>query len=55
VNFLHEHSETARKYQFVRIFEQFQKSLINELDYQREVANLWMASSTPIPTREMYF
>jgi len=40
VGFLNKHSETARRYQFVKIFEEFQKTLISELDYNREAANL---------------
>ncbi len=39
-NFLDEHFKTARKYQFRKIFEEFQRTLIHELDYTREAASM---------------
>jgi ubiquinone biosynthesis protein len=39
-DFLDQHTKTGRRYQILRIFEEFQKTLIYELDYQREAANL---------------
>ena len=38
--FFEEHTKMGRRYQFQKIFEEFQKTLINELDYLREAANL---------------
>lgn len=38
--FFHEHTKVGRRYQFVKIFDEFQKTLISELDYVREAANL---------------
>lgn len=40
VTFFHKHTRMGRRYQFVNIFEEFQKTLISELDYLREAANL---------------
>jgi ubiquinone biosynthesis protein len=40
VCFLHQHTEFGRRYQLQKIFEEFRRSLIQELDYQREAANL---------------
>ena len=39
-NFFHEHTKVARRYQFKKILEEFQRSLVHELDYQREAANM---------------
>lgn len=39
-DFLHDHSKTARRYQFKKILEEFQKTLTDELDYLREAANM---------------
>ncbi|MDQ6630178.1 MAG: AarF/UbiB family protein [Verrucomicrobiota bacterium] len=39
-SFFDKHSEVARRYQLVKIFEEFQRTLISELDYHREAANL---------------
>jgi predicted unusual protein kinase regulating ubiquinone biosynthesis (AarF/ABC1/UbiB family) len=38
--FFEKHTKVGRRYQFAKIFEEFQKTLIKELDYQREAANL---------------
>ncbi|MEO7299522.1 MAG: AarF/UbiB family protein [Verrucomicrobiota bacterium] len=38
--FFEDHTEMGRRYQFAKIFEEFQKTLISELDYTREAANL---------------
>jgi ubiquinone biosynthesis protein len=38
--FLDKHTKVGRRYQVLKIFEEFQKTLIYELDYQREAANL---------------
>jgi ubiquinone biosynthesis protein len=38
--FLEQHSKAARRYQFRKIFEEFQKTIINELDYKREAGNM---------------
>lgn len=40
LEFLDVHSEMARRYQFLKIFEEFQQTLLRELDYHREAANL---------------
>lgn len=39
-SFLNEHTKVARRYQFSKIFEEFQKTLIYELDYTREAASM---------------
>jgi ubiquinone biosynthesis protein len=39
-DFFEKHTKVGRRYQFAKIFDEFQKTLINELDYQREAANL---------------
>ena len=38
--FFDQHTQMGQRYQFRKIFEEFQKTLINELDYMREAANL---------------
>jgi ubiquinone biosynthesis protein len=40
IEFLDDHSEAARQYQFRKIFDEFQRTLIQELDYLREVSNM---------------
>lgn len=40
VEFLNQHTRLARRYQFDKILEEFQRTLLHELDYQREAANL---------------
>jgi predicted unusual protein kinase regulating ubiquinone biosynthesis (AarF/ABC1/UbiB family) len=40
ITFLEKHSATARQYQFWKVFDEFQKTLITELDYLKEQANL---------------
>lgn len=35
-----EHTKSGRRYQVLKVFEEFQKTLISELDYHREAANL---------------
>ena len=40
VGFFDKHTKMGRRYQFVKIFEEFQKTLISELDYLREAGNL---------------
>jgi len=42
VEFLKGHTKIARRYQFDKILEEFQRTLLHELDYQREAANLRM-------------
>lgn len=42
VEFLKGHTRLARRYQFDKILEEFQRTLLHELDYQREAANLRM-------------
>ncbi|MBA4146977.1 MAG: AarF/ABC1/UbiB kinase family protein [Verrucomicrobia bacterium] len=39
-SFMDEHFKVARRYQFSKIFEEFQKTLIRELDYSREAASM---------------
>lgn len=39
-SFLDEHFKTARRYQFRKVFEEFQKTLIHELDYTREATSM---------------
>jgi ubiquinone biosynthesis protein len=39
-----EHTKSGRRYQVTKIFEEFRKTLINELDYQKEAANLTQLS-----------
>ncbi len=39
-NFFDEHTEMGRRYQFVKILAEFKTTLLHELDYQREAANL---------------
>lgn len=38
--FADEHTEIGRRHRFLEILEQFRKTLVQELDYQREAANL---------------
>ncbi len=38
--FFEKHTKMGRRYQFAKIFDEFQKTLISELDYSREAANL---------------
>jgi predicted unusual protein kinase regulating ubiquinone biosynthesis (AarF/ABC1/UbiB family) len=38
--FADEHTEIGRRHRFLEILEQFRKSLVEELDYQREASNL---------------
>lgn len=38
--FVDEHTEVGRRHRFLDILEQFRKTLVQELDYQREAANL---------------
>src|SRR4051812_19988522 len=38
--FFERHTKFGRQYQLVRVLEEFQKTLMHELDYQREAANL---------------
>lgn len=38
--FFETHTQVGKRYQFLRVFEQFRKTLIHELDYQREAANM---------------
>jgi len=38
--FADEHTQLGRQHRFLEILEQFRKSLVDELDYQREAANL---------------
>lgn len=38
--FMDEHTEIGRRHRFLEILEQFRKTLTDELDYQREAANL---------------
>jgi predicted unusual protein kinase regulating ubiquinone biosynthesis (AarF/ABC1/UbiB family) len=40
VEFLKGHTTLARRYQFDKVLEEFQRTLLHELDYQREAANL---------------
>jgi ubiquinone biosynthesis protein len=35
-----EHTNTGRRFQIQKIFEEFRRTLINELDYQKEAANM---------------
>ena len=42
VEFLKKHTKLVRRYQFDKILEEFQRTLLHELDYQREAANLRM-------------
>jgi predicted unusual protein kinase regulating ubiquinone biosynthesis (AarF/ABC1/UbiB family) len=35
-----EHTKSGRRYQVQKIFDEFRKTLINELDYQKEAANM---------------
>ncbi len=39
-SFFQENTKVGRRYQFAKIFDEFQKTLIHELDYLREAANL---------------
>ncbi|MEO5803453.1 MAG: AarF/UbiB family protein [Verrucomicrobiota bacterium] len=39
-DFFEKHTKMGRRYQFAKIFDEFQKSLIQELDYLREAGNL---------------
>lgn len=38
--FFETHTQIGKRYQVLRVFEQFRKTLIHELDYQREAANM---------------
>jgi len=38
--FLERHTQAGRRYQFLRVLEEFRHSLLQELDYEREAANL---------------
>ncbi len=38
--FFDEHTKMGRQYQFAKIFDEFQRTLIQEVDYQREAGNL---------------
>lgn len=38
--FLERHTKTGKRYQFLRVLEEFKHTLLQELDYQREAANL---------------
>jgi len=38
--FMDEHTKIGRRYQFVRVLTEFKTTLLHELDYQREAANL---------------
>ena len=40
VEFLKRHTQLARRYQFDKVLEEFKGTLLHELDYQREAANL---------------
>ncbi|HWN96576.1 MAG TPA: AarF/UbiB family protein [Methylomirabilota bacterium] len=40
VEFLKSHTRLARRYQLDKVLEEFQRTLLQELDYQREAANL---------------
>jgi ubiquinone biosynthesis protein len=40
VDFLDNHTVLARRYQFDKILQEFQRTLLHELDYQREASNL---------------
>jgi predicted unusual protein kinase regulating ubiquinone biosynthesis (AarF/ABC1/UbiB family) len=40
VDFLKRHTQLARRYQFDKVLEEFQRTLLHELDYQREASNL---------------
>jgi predicted unusual protein kinase regulating ubiquinone biosynthesis (AarF/ABC1/UbiB family) len=42
VEFLKSHTQLARRYQFDKVLEEFKRTLLHELDYQREAANLRM-------------
>jgi predicted unusual protein kinase regulating ubiquinone biosynthesis (AarF/ABC1/UbiB family) len=39
-DFLDQHTELGRRYEFCHLLEQFRKSLLQELDYRQEAANL---------------
>ena len=38
--FLERHSRVGKRYQFLRVLEEFRHSLLQELDYQREASNM---------------
>ena len=38
--FMDEHTKIGRRYQFVKVLNEFKTTLLHELDYQREAANL---------------
>jgi predicted unusual protein kinase regulating ubiquinone biosynthesis (AarF/ABC1/UbiB family) len=42
LEFLKGHTKIARRYQFDKVVDEFQRTLLHELDYQREAANLRM-------------
>ena len=39
-DFLDAHTETGRRYQFVKLADEFRKSILKELDYRKEAGNL---------------
>src|SRR2546430_7607591 len=39
-SFLERHTRTGRRYQFLRVLEEFRHTLLQELDYQREASNM---------------
>ena len=39
-SFLDDHTEFGHSYQFIKLFDEFQKTIIHELDYQFEASNL---------------
>jgi ubiquinone biosynthesis protein len=41
-NFFERHAKVGRRYQMLRVLDEFQKTLAHELDYQREASNLRM-------------
>ena len=38
-DFLDQHTETGKRYEFCQMLEQFRKSLLQELDYRQEAGN----------------
>jgi ubiquinone biosynthesis protein len=40
VSFIDQHTQLGQRYQFGKILEEFRRTLIQELDYQREAANM---------------
>ena len=39
-SFLERHTDSGRRYQFLRVLEEFKRTLVKELDYQREASNM---------------